>query len=74
MIHMFYLNKPEKKRFIIASIYRSFIQWDLEIEAKKKWVEMYISVSIKLKITQKTKSMKTNTFLIYRKNVQNLHT
>ena len=74
MIHMFYLNKPEKKRVIIASIYRSFIQWDLEIEAKKKWVEMYISVSIKLKITQKTKSMKTNTFLIYRKNVQNLHT
>ena len=74
MIHMFYLNKPEKKRVIIASIYRSFIQWDLEIEAKKKWVEMYISVSIKSKITQKTKSMKTNTFLIYRKNVQNLHT
>ena len=36
MIHMFYLNKPEKKRFIIASTYRSFIQWDLEIEAKKK--------------------------------------
>ena len=35
MIYMFYLNKPEKKRFIIASIYRSFIQWDLEIEAKK---------------------------------------
>ena len=36
MIYMFYLNKPEKKRFIIASTYRSFIQWDLEIEAKKK--------------------------------------
>ena len=64
----------KKKRFIIASIYRSFIQWDLEIEVKKKWVEMYIFVSIKSKITQKTKSMKTNTFFIYRKKVQNLYT